>query len=72
VLEEAEQTLQRTREVGSLTLAASLAAELGVTLTASAAKVVGSPKGDNMPEVYIRQPQGIANIVLTKARHEFT
>ena len=28
--EEAEQTLQRTREVGSLTLAASLAAELGV------------------------------------------
>ena len=30
--EETEQTLQRTREVGSLTLAASLAAELGVRL----------------------------------------
>jgi len=38
---EAEQTLQRTRKVGSLTLAAFLAAELGVMRLSNLAGIRG-------------------------------
>jgi hypothetical protein len=47
VKEVTEQTLQRTREVGSLSLAASLAAELGVGLTRYTA-VVKAGKESNL------------------------